>query len=135
VENRTRFPNLQQAFGSYNTKRAYLAAAVAQRLGIRGGFRSVTHAMVCLWSAEVLHALRLHRASFAAVCPDDASSLEAWLDGAPVSDGVTSTLIVLDPAARGRQRLFVGRADSELVRPRYAGYADALAAIGAAAPA
>src|SRR3990172_8266604 len=31
VENRTRFPNLQEAFGSYNAKRAYLAADVAER--------------------------------------------------------------------------------------------------------
>ena len=46
VENRTRFPNLQEAFGSYNAKRAYLARAVADRLGVRGGWRSQTHVIV-----------------------------------------------------------------------------------------
>ncbi len=132
IENRTRFPNLQDAFGAYNTKRAYLAKTVADRLALRGGFRSVTHAMVCLWSAEVLHTLRLHSASFAAICPDDPGWLEAWLTGQPVPDGVTSTLIVLDPAARPRERLFVSRVDAAPVRPRHAGYADALAALRAA---
>jgi hypothetical protein len=40
LENRTRFPNLQEAFGSYNAKRRWLAAAAAERVGIRTGFRS-----------------------------------------------------------------------------------------------
>jgi hypothetical protein len=68
--------------------------------------------MVCLWSAEVLHALRLHRASFAAVCPDDESALEAWLGGQPVPDGVSSTLIVLDP------RPVLGSGSTSLARAR-----------------
>jgi transcriptional regulator with XRE-family HTH domain len=48
IENRTRFPNLQDSLGSYNAKRAYLARALAERLNLRGGFSSVTHALVGL---------------------------------------------------------------------------------------
>ena len=69
LENRTAFPNVQESLGSYNAKRAYLARELATRLGIPG-FRSETHAMVCLWSSDVLHALRLHAATFRATCPD-----------------------------------------------------------------
>jgi hypothetical protein len=45
VENRTRFPNLQDAIGSYNAKRQYLPAVMAERFGVRGGFATVTHVM------------------------------------------------------------------------------------------
>jgi transcriptional regulator with XRE-family HTH domain len=129
VENRTRFPNTQQAFGSYNAKRQYLARTVAERVGLRHGFRSVTHVMACLWSAEVLHELRRHRASFSAVCPDAHDPFEAWLLGRPPSGGVSSALVLLDPLATGRQRAFVGLADLPGIRPRYRGYAEAAEAI------
>src|SRR3972149_5950175 len=59
VENRTRFPNLQEAFGSYNAKRAYLATDVAERIGLGGGWRSGAPVIAALWSSEVLHSLRL----------------------------------------------------------------------------
>lgn len=35
VENRTRFPNTQEAFGAYHAKRTYLARVLAERLGGR----------------------------------------------------------------------------------------------------
>jgi transcriptional regulator with XRE-family HTH domain len=76
IENRTRFPNLQEAAGSYNGKRAYLGAVMAERLGIRGGFRSETHVVVGLRSAEVLHTLRLRRATFQTLCPDTIEGFE-----------------------------------------------------------
>src|SRR5262249_28743040 len=104
VENRTRFPNLQEAAGSYNAKRAYLAPAVADRLGLRHGFVSVTHVMVCLWSAEILHALRLRTASFRALCADDAGGFAAWWNGVPPTAGSSSSLVVLDPLERPRSR-------------------------------
>jgi hypothetical protein len=78
VENRTRFPDLQGFAGSYDTKRAYLAPDLARRLGIEGGFRSVTHVVAALWSSEVLHALRLRTASFAAICPGSGDAFAAW---------------------------------------------------------
>jgi transcriptional regulator with XRE-family HTH domain len=131
VENRTRFPNLQETFGSFNTKRRYLPTVLAERLGIRGGWLSVTHVMAALWSAEVLHTIRRHRASFAAVCPDDAAAFRAWLEGSPPNAGESSTLLLIDPVARPRQRLFVdGEAVMQAARPRYAGYADAARALG-----
>jgi transcriptional regulator with XRE-family HTH domain len=126
LENRTRFPNLQDAFGSYNAKRRYLAQVLAEPFGIGPrGWASVTHALVALWSAEVLHVLRLRTQSFAAVCPDRSDGFAAWWAGAPPSDGVTSTLIVLDPGASGRQRVWVDLPAALLARPRYRGYADA----------
>ena len=82
IENRTRFPNVQEAAGSYNAKRQYLAASLAARAGIGPrGWRSVTHVMACLWSSEILHVLRLRRASFAALCPDRPDAFSAWLAG------------------------------------------------------
>jgi transcriptional regulator with XRE-family HTH domain len=131
IENRTRFPNLQEAAGSYNAKRAYLPAAVADRLRLRGGWRSVTHALVVLWSAEALHAVRLRRSTFAALCPDAIGGFDAWWRGEPPTAGVTSTLVVLDPAPQlGRRRRLVGFDAVDRIDPRYRGYADAARIVG-----
>jgi transcriptional regulator with XRE-family HTH domain len=130
IENRTRFPNLQEAFGSYNAKRAYLPAVMAGRLGIeRLGWRSVTHALVVLWSAEALHAIRLHLDSFRSVCPDPLGAFDAWWSGPlPSTDVAASSLVLFDPLA-GRARAHVGIEDVRTVRPRYRGYADAAATV------
>lgn len=72
LENRAQFPNVQESLGSFNAKRAYLAAELAARRHLKP-FISETHVMVCLWSAEVLHALRLRPETFRATCPDPAS--------------------------------------------------------------
>lgn len=136
IENRTRFPNVQEAFGSFNAKRRYLPAVLAERVGLRGGFRSVTHVMLGLWSAEVLHTIRMRRASFRAVCPDGTESFDGWWAGEPPSAGAsTSCLVLFDPIASpsARRRPFIGF-ESALVstaRPRYRGYADAAAALRA----
>jgi hypothetical protein len=126
IENRTRFPDFQEMAGAYNAKRAYLGRAIGERLGVRR-WASETHVIAGLWSAEVLHALRLRRASFHALCPDDATGFAAWwtsgLDGLR---GSSSTLIVLDPRATGRQRAFVTFDEALAARPRYRGYADAV---------
>ena len=131
LENRTRFPNLQDAFGSYNAKRAYLPGVLAQRLGLRGGWRSVTHAMVVLWSSEVLHVVRLREASFRAVCPDPPDAFAAWWAGEPRESGIASTLVIFDPldGLRATRRRFVGLDDVRSIRPRYAGYAEAAHAV------
>jgi hypothetical protein len=125
IENRTRFPNLQEAFGSYNAKRSYLPSVLAQKLALRRGFESVTNVLAMLWSAEALHDLRLRTASFAAVCPDPVDSLIAWLSGTPPIAGVYNTLAVVDPLAQGRSRAIVGLDAVRTIRPRYRGYADA----------
>ncbi|HEY6570931.1 MAG TPA: hypothetical protein VIZ22_11590, partial [Candidatus Limnocylindrales bacterium] len=133
IENRTRFPNLQEAAGSYNAKRQYLAPSMARRLDVGPhGWRSVTHVMACLWSSEVIHVLRLRRASFTALCPDPVDALAAWMAGdLPARPGVTSMLVLIDPAAQGgtRTRSMVGLAEIARVRPRYRGYADAADAL------
>ena len=129
IENRTRFPNLQEAAGSYNAKRQYLAPSIAQRLDLGPrGWRSVTHVMACLWSSEVIHVLRLRLASFEALCPDTPEAFEAWFAGdRPGQPGVTSALVLLDPAVEpgSRMRVTVGLAELARVKPRYRGYADA----------
>lgn len=136
IENRTRFPNVQEAFGSYNIKRRYLPAVAAERVGLRGGWDVITHVVAALWSSEVLHELRLHPASFRAVCPDPMDAFSAWWNGSgrlPV--GVTSTLVLFDPIGGGRsdRRRFVGLDQADRARGRYRGYADALEALNAAA--
>jgi transcriptional regulator with XRE-family HTH domain len=131
LENRTRFPNLQEALGSYNAKRAYLADAVARRVGLRGGFASVTHVMVGLWSAEVQHVLRLRRATFMATCPDDSNAFAAWWDGRPPRSGITSAFVLLDPVERPRARRWVGLEDALRVEARHRDYAAAVAAMQA----
>jgi transcriptional regulator with XRE-family HTH domain len=128
IENRTRFPNLQEAAGSYNAKRQYLARSLAERAGIGPrGWRSVTHVMACLWSSDVLHAIRLRRASFAALCPDPADALEAWLAGDEPREGITSTLILLDPTVPfgSRRRTIAPFVEPPRLDPRRRGYADA----------
>jgi transcriptional regulator with XRE-family HTH domain len=124
IENRTRFPDLQAVAGSYNAKRAYFGRVIADRLGVKG-WASETHVLAALWSAEVLHALRVRPESFRAICPDGPAAFEAWWAGAPARSGKTSALIVLDPLASGRQRLFIGLDAVAAARPRYRGYADA----------
>jgi DNA-binding XRE family transcriptional regulator len=69
LENRTRFPNFQEAAGAFNAKRAYLGRALAERLGVPG-WRSETHVMVVVWTAEAVHDLRRFEASMRATCPD-----------------------------------------------------------------
>ncbi len=132
IENRTQFPNLQEAAGSYNAKRQYLAGTLAERLGLGPrGWRSVTHVMACLWSSEVLHAIRLRRASFAALCPDPPDALGAWLRGEPPAAGVSSSLVVLDPLVPfgSRRRTIAAVEESPPLAPRHRGYADAAEAL------
>jgi transcriptional regulator with XRE-family HTH domain len=136
VENRTRFPNLQEAFGSYNTKRRYLPAAIADRIGLRGGFATVTNVVVALWSAEVLHDVRMRPASFRAVCPGGIGPFEGWWSGnPPISGPATSAFVFFDPitAESRRRRSFVAldEAIESSVRPRYRGYAHAADALRA----
>src|SRR5262245_9426376 len=128
VENRTRFPNIGESFGSYNAKRRYLAGAVAERIGLRRGFASVTNVMVALWSGEVLREVRRHEPSFRAVCPDPVEEFgQWWLGHAPRASGVTSCFVLLDPLEGGRsdRRRYLGLEHIATVRPRYRGYADA----------
>jgi hypothetical protein len=132
LENRTRFPDIQDALGSYGAKRAYLPKVLADRFGIsRTGWRVVTHAIVALWSAEVLHTLRLRSETFRSACPDPADAFEAWWGGGiPTEERSTSTLVLFDPNP-GRRATFAGVAALSTVRPRYRGYADAADRVGA----
>ncbi len=106
IENRTRFPDLQEAAGSYNAKRQYLATVVAEQLGVRP-FASQTHVMVGLWSAEVIHSVRLRGATFHALGPHGKERLDAWLKGDPPSAGTSSSVLLLDLFASGRQATIV----------------------------
>jgi transcriptional regulator with XRE-family HTH domain len=132
VENRTRFPNIGETFGSYNAKRRYLPSALAERIGLERGFASVTNVIVALWSAEVIREVRRHEASFRAVCPHPVEEFgQWWLAHAPAQPGVSSCFVLFDPVEGGRsdRRRYVGLDDVATVRPRYRGYADAADAL------
>ena len=125
IENRTRFPDLQQVAGSYNAKRQYLAQTVARRLGLRR-FGSETHLIAGLWSAEVIHSVRMRSSSFRALCPDDLDRFHAWLGGDPPASGVSSSFVLLDPFARGRQARTIDLgATIDRAKPRVRGYREA----------
>jgi transcriptional regulator with XRE-family HTH domain len=124
IENRTRFPDFQSMAGAFNGKRAYLAAAIGERLGIRR-WNSETHVIAALWSAESLHALRLRADSFRSLCPDPSLAFDSWWRGEPPGEGNFSTLVVFDPFVAGRQRAFAGLDDALIARARYKNYADA----------
>lgn len=127
IENRTRFPDIQAVAGSFNAKRDHLADSIARRVGLRR-FESQTHVIAALWSAEVLHSIRLRPATFQALCPDTTDAFDAWWRGDAPRSGATSSLVLLDPFASGRQRRIVSL-DLALgpVRPRIRGYAEAAA--------
>lgn len=133
IENRTQFPDVQDSAGRYNGKKAYLAGAIWERLGMAGPPLSVTHAVVALWSAEVIEVLRRSPATFAAVCPDPPDAFLGWWAGRPPRTGVTSTLLLLDPFATGAQRRFATlREVLDGAGPRVSGYAAAADLVRAA---
>lgn len=102
---------------------------IAERLDIRGGWASVTHAIVALWSSEVLHSVRLRPATFRALCPHPIDVFTAWWSGAPSAAGSASTFVLLDPVARPRGRRLVDLDAALRVEPRYRGYAEVAAAL------
>jgi len=132
VENRTRFPDIGGFAGSYNSKRAFLVRALGRHIVDPARVRSETHVVVALWSSEVLHALRIREESFRAIAPDPTDAFSDWWSGTPPRSGSTSSLVVLDPLARGRVRPWIGLDDARRAEPRYRGYAEALAALKAA---
>lgn len=131
IENKTRFPDLRDCFGAFNAKRSYLGAELAERCGV-SGWRSETHVIAALWSAEALRALRTHTASFAGVCPDPAAPFDEWWRGSPPAAGRRSVLVVFDPAEgrRADRRRWVAGNEIARVRPRYRDYADAVDRLG-----
>jgi len=134
IENRTRFPDVGQFAGSYNAKRAYLTEALGRKLLGSRPPASETHVVVALWSSEVLHALRLRRASFAAIAPDPPDAFAGWWAGTPPATGRASIVIVFDPlpCERRARRQWVGLDEVGRIEPRYRGYAQALAALRSA---
>lgn len=133
IENKSRLDDIQDCFGVFNAKRHYLGTEMAARAGVVR-WRSETHVMVVLWSAEVLRSLRAHASSFASVFPDPLDAFEFWWEGEPPASGRRSTLIVFEPLAgrRSDRRRWVSLAASAGVRPRYRDYPDAATALGAA---
>lgn len=93
TENRTRFPDFQDLAGAWNAKRQYFPAELAKRLGLKYGWRSVTHAMVIAWTSEALDDLRARRASIRSLCPDPPDAFAAWWAGNPPVAGVFATAV------------------------------------------
>jgi hypothetical protein len=127
IENKTRIPDLQDCFGSFNSKRTYLGDELAARLGV-GRWRSETHVMAALWSGETLPVLRAHAASFASVFPQPVDAFETWWRGVPPDSGRHRVVVVFDPAKGTRKdRLqWLGAIELPGVRPRYRDYAEAV---------
>ena len=129
-EVKTAIPNVGELAGAWNVKRQYLAGVLAERHGVRGGFRSVTHVLTIAWTAECLHLVRLRMATIRALGPDSADAFGAWWDGSrPRAPGVTATAILLDPIGRPRAPAWVGLDGARTVRPRHPGYAGLLEAL------
>ncbi len=126
-EVKTALPNVGELAGSWNAKRQYLAASIAQRHGFRHGFRTVTHVLTITWTAECVRVLRLRHATLTSLGPDSPAAFDSWWQGgAPPAPGVGSTVVILDPIARPRAPAWVDIRDLATVRPRHAGYADLL---------
>jgi len=131
-ENRTAFPDVQDALGRFNGKRAYLAGSLWERLGMDGPPSTETHAIVALWSLEVLETLRAYPGTFRAACPNPPDAFLAWLAGTPPKPGVTSTLVLFDPFATGSQPRFASLREAlDGAKPRIEGYAAAAALLRA----
>jgi transcriptional regulator with XRE-family HTH domain len=129
-EVKTAIPNVGELAGSWNVKRQYLARVLAERHGIRGGFRSVTHVLTIAWTADCLRVLRLHAATFRTLGPDDPIGFTAWWEGGvPASPGSAASVVLLDPIQRPRAVPWIGIKALASVRPRHAGYAEALTAL------
>ena len=131
IENKTGFPDTQGFLGTWNAKRAYLADELAERFGlVDRRWRSVSHVVVALWSAEVLHSLRLRTETFRTACPDPETAFAAWWSGTPPPPGVTSSLVVFDPLeglrSSRRRWITLDVAVDRSTDPRYRGYAAAL---------
>ena len=127
IEARTRFPNVQEALGSFASKRAYLGAILAERFNIDGRrWASETHVVAALWSSEVVHVLRLRETTFRAACPGSRAAFDDWWAGRAPASGRSSVLMVLDPRPEARDRTRLGSLDDALrVRPRVRDYAEA----------
>lgn len=130
IENRTEFPNIQEAFGAFNAKREYLGTELAAR-AVVGRWRSECHVMAALWSADAIHAIRRHRATFSSLGPDGPTLLEKWWRGEPPAVGRCTGFVLFDPVdgRRSDARRWVGLTDPAEIRPRYRGYTEALAAL------
>ena len=119
IENKTQIPDVQACFGSFNAKRAYLGSELATRLGV-SRWHSETHVIAAIWSAETLHTIRMHQASFASVCPDPTSAFDGWWREVPPETGRHSILVVFDPAEgrRSDRRRRLGLCELERLRAR-----------------
>lgn len=123
VENRTRFPDLQEAVGSFNAKRTWLGRAICDREGL-ATWQNETHVLAVAWSAEALRDIRRFGATIRSVCPDPPIGFAAWWEGVPPPSGRRSEIVVLDPADQlGRKVRWVDLDRALAVRPRHPGYA------------
>jgi transcriptional regulator with XRE-family HTH domain len=128
-EVKTAVPNVGELAGAWNVKRQYLARVLADRHGLRVGFRSVTHVLTIAWTAECLHVVRLRESTFRALGPDSTEPFDRWWKGTSPGPGVTSAVVLLDPVERPRAPAWAGLEGARTVRSRHAGYAALLDAL------
>jgi transcriptional regulator with XRE-family HTH domain len=132
IENRTAFPDIQEVFGSFNAKREYIGRELATRAGV-ARWKSQSHVMVALWSADILHTVRRHRATFESLGSDGPAILDGWWSARP-SSPESSGFVLFDPVdgPRADAIRWTGTTDLASIRPRYRDYMDALLALRAA---
>jgi transcriptional regulator with XRE-family HTH domain len=132
-EVKTAIPNIGELAGTWNVKRQYLARVLAERRGLRGGFRSVTHVLTIAWTADCLRVLRLREATMHSLGPDGPDAFSRWWDGSrPDAGRVTAAVVILDPIDRPRAPAWMPMHGLATVRPRYRDYADLLSQLRAA---
>ncbi|MEO5703870.1 MAG: hypothetical protein ABIZ52_02265, partial [Candidatus Limnocylindrales bacterium] len=131
IENRTQFPNVQEALGSFASKRAYLGSVLADRLGIGiEGWASETHVIAALWSGEVVRVLRMRETTFRVACPDGLEALDGWWAGSAHGLPRRSTILALmDPVSAVREPFRFGSLERVGGRWRYSNYAAAASAL------
>jgi len=126
IENRTLFPDLQGAFGTFNAKRTYFGTELAARIGA-DSWRSETHVMAILPTADTVRSIRSHRASFESVCPNPIEGFACWWRGDPPTAGRQAMLAFFDPLEPTYRPgvPWLGLAQLDTLRPRYRAYEDA----------
>ncbi|MFN8519577.1 MAG: helix-turn-helix transcriptional regulator [Chloroflexota bacterium] len=132
IENRTRYPDVQDSVGRFNAKRSYLATALWRALGFRRPPTTEVHVMVAIWSSEVLRVIRRDPATFRATCPDPPQAYLDWLSGIPPTRTRVTTFVLFDPFATGRRRRFLDLESAlDGARARIHDYAEAAALLQA----